>query len=215
MSAASRLQLERQFHDSQARDRAVTFERQPARLQFTDDQYLDHQPWVRAAFAQLGDIRNKRILDLGCGHGMAAIVMARRAAKVTASDLSTEYCTEVQKRAAANQVEIDVVGANAERLPFADRSFDVVWGHAILHHLDLKVAAREVCRVMQPDGVAVFSEPWDGNPLVKILRSTRRHTKHERAFSTEDVTVLSSIMERVDVSFYQWRRYAVITCSPS
>lgn len=214
MSTATRIRQEQQFHDSQARGRAVTFASEPARLRFSDDEYLDHQPWVRPAFAQLGDIRGKRILDLGCGHGMAAIVMARRGAKVTVCDLSTGYCKEVRKRAAANNVNIEVVAADAEQLPIADNTFDAIWGHAVLHHLDVHVAAREVSRVMRPHGFAVFSEPWNGNPFVRMLRSTRRHTEHERALSAADITVLNSIMQRVEVEFFQWRRYAVITCSP-
>jgi len=40
----------------------------------------------------------------------------------------------------------------------------------ILHHLDLTVAARELRRVLRPGGVAVFCEPWGGNPLLNFAR---------------------------------------------
>ena len=52
--ATDRIDTERQFHDRQARERADTFRRRPDHLQFSDDEYLDHESWVRPAFAKLG-----------------------------------------------------------------------------------------------------------------------------------------------------------------
>src|SRR5207253_5437764 len=170
MTATDRLDREQQFHDAQAAARARTFAAEPHRLRFTDDEYLDHQPWVRPAVARLGPLAGRRVLDWGCGHGMAAVVFARQGADVMACDLSAGYVRETQARARANGVEIRALQADAQRLPFADESFDAVWGHAILHHLDVPMAARELRRVLRPDGVAVLCEPWDGNPLLRLAR---------------------------------------------
>src|SRR4029077_6845421 len=70
----------------------------------------------------------------------------------------------------ANGVRATFVVADGEHLPFADGSFDAVWGSAILHHLHLPTAARELDRVLKRGGVAVFCEPWGGNPLLAIAR---------------------------------------------
>src|SRR5262245_44983464 len=134
MSATDRLDSEQVFHDSQARDRAATFERDPGRLVFSDDDYFNHETWVRPAFAALGDVAGLRILDLGCGHGMVSVLLARRGAKVTAFDLSAGYVAEAQRRASANGVSVDFLIADGQYLPFADSSFDRIWGNAILHH---------------------------------------------------------------------------------
>ena len=75
MPATDRLRREQQFHDRQARSRAVTYAAQPDRLRFRDGDYLDHEPWVRPAMNRLGDLHGQPVLDLGCGHGMAAIVL--------------------------------------------------------------------------------------------------------------------------------------------
>ena len=88
MSATDRQSSERVFHDQQARQRAVTFVRRPQDLYFEDDSYLDHETWIRPAFEQLGELQGLNILDYGCGHGMAAVVLARRGARLTAFDLS-------------------------------------------------------------------------------------------------------------------------------
>src|SRR5262245_61002463 len=89
-----RIQTERDFHNRQARGRAATFVAEPHRLRFSDDEYLDHESWVRPAFNRLGDVRGQAVLDFGCGHGMAAVVLARRGARVTACDLSEAYLAE-------------------------------------------------------------------------------------------------------------------------
>jgi hypothetical protein len=75
-SAMDRVPHERHFHDAQALRRADTFRRDPERLHFSDDAYLDHESWVRAAWARLGPIAGRHVLDYGCGHGMASVVRA-------------------------------------------------------------------------------------------------------------------------------------------
>ncbi|HET6573507.1 MAG TPA: class I SAM-dependent methyltransferase [Fimbriiglobus sp.] len=194
-TVADRLAAELHFHDRQAADRADTFRRDPAGLRFTDNDYLDHETWVRPAFDKLGDLRGKRVLDYGCGHGMAAVVLARRGAAVTAFDLSPGYVREADERAAANGVAVRFVVADGECLPFADRSFDAVWGSAILHHLDLAKAAAELRRVLAPGGVAVFCEPWGGNPLLEFARRRlpypgKHRTPDERPLTTNDLAPL-------------------------
>lgn len=170
MLAAARLESEREFHDRQAADRAASYRAGRADLVFADADYLDHETWVRPAFDRLSDLRGKTALDYGCGHGMAAVVLARRGALVTGFDLSSGYVAEARERARANGVAATFVAADGEALPFPDESFDVVWGNAILHHLDLRKAGAELRRVLRPGGVAVFCEPWGGNPLLEFAR---------------------------------------------
>jgi len=169
VNSTDRIETERDFHDRQARDRASRFADLSA-LRFRDADYLDHEPWIRPAFESLGDVAGKRILDYGCGHGMAAVVLARRGAIVTGIDLSPGYIAEARRRATANEVVIDFQTADAEHLPFADGTFDAIWGCAILHHLDLRRAGTDLRRVLKPEGVAVFCEPWGGNPLIEFAR---------------------------------------------
>lgn len=185
MPHSARLHTEQAFHDQQARLRAGDLARRS--LVFSDDAYLDHETWIRPALTRLGDVRGRRVLDLGCGHGMAAVVLARRGARVTGLDLSLGYLREAQTRARANGARIGWVAADAERLPFADATFDAVWGNAVLHHLDLDRAGRELKRVLRPAGVAVFCEPWGENPL---LAWARRRLPYPGKDRTPDETPL-------------------------
>jgi SAM-dependent methyltransferase len=186
MSDGTRLASERAFHDRQAAGRQAHW-LDPERLRFADDDYLDHETWIRPALERLGPVAGLPVLDHGCGHGMAAVVLARRGARVTALDLSERYLAEARRRAEANGVAVQFVQADGERLPFADGTFARVWGNAVLHHLDVGTAAREVRRVLRPGGRAVFCEPWGGNPL---LTWARRHLPYRGKERTSDETPL-------------------------
>src|SRR5262249_54160222 len=129
-----------------------------------------HETWIRPALKQLGDVRNLSLLEYGCGNGIAAVLLARWGARVTALDLSTEYLAEARQRATINRLPVSFVHADGEQRPFGRASFDRVWGNAILHHLDLERACRELYRVLRPGGIAVFSEPWGENPLLNWAR---------------------------------------------
>ncbi|HEV3079672.1 MAG TPA: class I SAM-dependent methyltransferase [Gemmataceae bacterium] len=208
MAATDRRTAEQLFHDSQAGARARDFSRKPATLCFTDDEYLDHETWIRPAFEQLGSVRGLNVLDFGCGHGMAAVVLARAGARVTAFDLSGGYIGEAHRRAFANQVDIDFVQADGERLPFADSSFNRIWGNAVLHHLNVDVAARELHRVLCPGGLAVFCEPWGENALLNWARGRmpypgKQRTADESPLRAEHVRVLETIFPRVDSRGFQ------------
>ena len=192
MTATKRLQSEQQFHDAQAADRAGRFA-DLASLRFRDADYLDHESWIRPAFdmlGDLGDVAGKRVLDYGCGHGMAAVVLARRGASVAGIDVSKGYLEEARRRATANEVVAEFIQADAEMLPFPDASFDAIWGSAILHHLDIQRAGREIKRILKPGGMAVFCEPWRGNP---VLDFARRHLPYPGKHRTADEQPLNAI----------------------
>src|SRR5271165_4430748 len=123
MTTAERLRHEQLFHDNQARERAEFLHARSNSLRVNDG-YLDHESWIRPALESFGNLRGKRVLDFGCGHGMAAIVLARRGAQVTAFDLSGGYLNEARRRAEVNGVTVSFARANGEALPFSDHSFD-------------------------------------------------------------------------------------------
>lgn len=208
MTGMDRRVSERVFHDRQAAERRQRFRATRADFIFTDEAFLDHETWIRPAFEQFGSLANKRALDYGCGHGMASVVLARAGATVTAFDLSPGYVLEARERAIANHVGVECVVADGEELPFPTASFDVVWGNAILHHLDLSRAGRELHRVLKPGGIAVFCEPWGGNPLLGFARRFlpypgKERTPDERPLTRNDLLPLQTIFGKLDVRGFQ------------
>ena len=94
-----------------------------------------------------------RVLDVAAGTGNASIPAAQRGAAVTASDLTPELFEAGRRRAEAEGVELEWVEGDAENLPFADESFDVVMSAIgamfAPHHQDV---ADELVRVCRPGG---------------------------------------------------------------
>lgn len=104
------------------------------------------------------------VLDVACGTGNAALRAARTGADVVASDITPELLEHGRRLADDAGVDIEWVEADAEALPFADESFDVVlstFGCMFAPRHD--VAAREIARVLRPGGrMAVTAWTPDG-----------------------------------------------------
>jgi SAM-dependent methyltransferase len=120
----------------------------------------------------MGDVNGLRVLDLGCGSGSNACLLAARGALVWAMDISLELLALTVRRASLDGVAPHVrpVRGSAHLIPLADHSVDLVFGNAVLHHLSLDAAAREVRRVLKPGGRAVFREPIRNSRLASALR---------------------------------------------
>lgn len=124
------------------------------------------------AYHLLGDVSGKTVLDYGCGLGDNSVLVAKHGAKVIGVDISPELIELAEKRMAqhglSEMAEFRV--GSAHELPLEDESVDVVFGMAILHHLDLKLASDEVFRVLKKGGRAIFSEPVRNSKLIKFIR---------------------------------------------
>ncbi len=105
----------------------------------------------------------KRALDVACGTGYGAIglAVAGLADEVHAGDLSTEMVRRTRENAARAEVEVLLAQNDAERLPYATDSFDLVIARGALHHVpDPLAALTEMRRVLAPGGAAiVIAEP--------------------------------------------------------
>lgn len=129
-----------------------------------------------------------RALELGCGTGVFLERVAASGARLRGLDLSQELLARARARLAGRaNVRLDC--GNAEQMPYADASFDVVYGSSVLHHLHLEAALAEALRVLRPGGRVVFAEPNILNPQVALmfkLGLTKRYfgvSPDEMAFS--------------------------------
>jgi len=158
--------IEEKFHDGWARQ--IDLAEIDPRRSFEAPTAAEN----RAALGFLGPLKGKRILDLGCGLGDAAVYFGMRGAKVTAVDISQGMVKVCQKLAKKHGVadRVRAFRAVGERLPFKKGEFDLIYGNGVLHHLDVDVSAPEIARVLKPGGRAVFIEPLAYNPVISVYR---------------------------------------------
>jgi len=107
---------------------------------------------------RIGIQPGSKVLDIACGTGNTAIPAAKTSASVTGVDIATNLLEQARKRAAAEKLEIRFDEGDAEQLPYADGSFDIVltmFGAMFAPHPE-KVAA-ELLRVCRPGGVIAMA----------------------------------------------------------
>jgi 2-polyprenyl-6-hydroxyphenyl methylase/3-demethylubiquinone-9 3-methyltransferase len=99
-----------------------------------------------------------RVLDVGCGGGLAAVCLVQRGAHVVGLDLSRAslHIAACQTRQPGCPEAVFTCG-RAEALPFADASFEVVWCTDVLEHLtDCSAAIAQIARVLKPGGLFLY-----------------------------------------------------------
>jgi SAM-dependent methyltransferase len=107
-----------------------------------------------------GDRPYEHALELGCGTGffLLNLMQAGVAKRGSVTDLSPGMVQAALRNADGLGLDVDGRVADAERIPYEDETFDLVVGHAVLHHIpDVELALREVLRVLKPGGRFVFA----------------------------------------------------------
>jgi SAM-dependent methyltransferase len=105
-----------------------------------------------------GVAAGQQVLDVACGTGVVAITAARLGAKVTGLDLTPELIAQARHNSQVADVKVDWHEGDAEKLPFADGTFDVVlsqFGHIFAPRPAL--ALSEMLRVLKPGGTIAFN----------------------------------------------------------
>ncbi len=103
----------------------------------------------------LEDVKNKKILDLGCGPGIHAKKLFQKGAQIKGIDISKEFIT--MARVDAPKIEFKV-GDVEKRLPYKNGEFDIVFASLVMGHLDnWDKALNEIKRVLKSRGIFIFS----------------------------------------------------------
>jgi ubiquinone/menaquinone biosynthesis C-methylase UbiE len=98
-------------------------------------------------------------LEIGSGTGYFSLNLLQMGTieRLTATDISPGMLNRLSETATSLGLEAETMVTEAEELPFEDESFDLVFGHAVLHHIpDLERAFAEFRRVLRPGGAIAF-----------------------------------------------------------
>ncbi|HEY3208702.1 MAG TPA: class I SAM-dependent methyltransferase [Actinomycetota bacterium] len=147
------------------------------------------------------------ILDLGCGDGSHMGVLAT-GGRVVGSDVSVAALREARQAG-------PVAGAEGERLPFRDRTFDLVHVSHVLHHArDFEAVLYEVGRVLKPTGYLVLIETCEDSPVMRLARALRpewesvpvrsRFRYAELVQAVQDAGFVADITEQFNVLYWIW-----------
>lgn len=136
-------------------------------------EYHYHLPPLFDRLAQ--EYPQGRLLEVGCSMGNDTFELAKRGFQVSGIDITEKAIELIQARFALYQMSGDFRVADAEKLPFEDNTFDVVYSFGVLHHTpDTAGAIQEIRRVLKPNGKASimlynqFSLNWVAHALTGI-----------------------------------------------
>jgi len=143
------------------------------------------EPYIEN-FARFQDWKGKRVLEIGVGLGADHQRFAEAGAELSGVDITERAVEHARRRFAVFGLHSDLRVADAERLPFADNTFDLVYSWGVIHHTpDTGRAAREIVRVLKPGGeyrVMIYHRAslvglmlWLRHPSVSMAKVYARH----------------------------------------
>ena len=162
-------------------------------------------PLIRKGLDGAGDLEGKRVLEVGCGDGGLACLLAACGAEVFATDLS-------QTRLRAGKALAEQMGlssrvhffrGNACQLPLGPGRFDLILTRSVLVLLDRRQVVPRLARLLVAEtGAAVFIENMENHPALQMWRRVTR-TKWGRYpyFSDAEVVSFRDFFERVEASY--------------
>jgi len=119
---------------------------------------FNHRKYFDPAILKLlGDAEGKRVLDLGCGNGYFAVLLAKRGARVVGVDVS-ERMIAIAKGHAPRGLGIGYLAGNISDIGIKGGSFDCIISNMAFHNIaDIGSTAEECARVLKRDGKLIFT----------------------------------------------------------
>jgi ubiquinone/menaquinone biosynthesis C-methylase UbiE len=144
----------------------------------------------------------RRVLEIGSQCWIHWIEERRiQPAMLECINISSKAIQKGEEKARSSRVKPKFSLMDANNLEFENESFDMVFGDAILHHLDFVRALDEIKRVLKPNGRILFCEPLSVNPVSKIVRllTPQARTKDEQPLGMKE---LAELQKRFDTTVY-------------
>ncbi len=151
-----------------------------------------HRAEMRLVSRALDLIPTGRVLDLPCGGGRVSAMLAQKGYSVTAADLSDGMLDIARENLLGAGLTVPVEQQDAERLMYADGSFDAVVCFRLFHHFpDAEIrqrVVRELCRVARQRVAISYFSPWSPTALKRRWRQAMGGRKsHKYGTSLKEV----------------------------
>lgn len=139
----------------------------------------------------ISDWQGVRVLDIGCGGGLACEFLAQQGAIVSGIDLSVNSIHVAREHAQQNHLQIEYRAGIAEELPYKDETFDVVMSFDVLEHVyDWQKVISEVYRVLNNQGLFLFdtiNKTWKSQFIM--------------------IWLLEDILKQIPPGFHDWQKF--------
>jgi SAM-dependent methyltransferase len=165
----------------------------------------------KAILSLMGDLRGKRLLDIGCGLGESSVYFAMRGAQVTATDLSPGMVNCAVALGKLHNVEIEGLVQSGESLDVEPDSYDLVYVANTIHHVtDKRQLFAQIQRALKPGGRFFSFDPLAYNPVINVYRemATEVRTEDEAPLTFDDVRLAEEYFENV-----QHKEFWILTLS--
>jgi SAM-dependent methyltransferase len=163
----------------------------------------------RLILARMGDLKGKRLLDIGAGLGESSVYFALQGADVTAVDLSPRMVDCAVALGQAHGVSIRGVVQSGEHLDVPQEHFDLVYVANTIHHVtDKDGLFRQMHRALKPGGRFFSYDPIAYNPVIGIYRrmASKVRTEDEAPLTFADLKIARRYFENV-----QHREFWILT----
>jgi SAM-dependent methyltransferase len=140
--------------------------------------------------SRMGNLRGKRLLDIGAGLGESSVYFALQGAQVTMTDISPGMVQTGSKLARRYGVEVEGIVSEAEDLGVAAEAFDFVYIANTIHHVRGRDALfQQIHRALKPGGFFFSYDPLAYNPAINVYRrmATEVRTEDEAPLTRADL----------------------------
>jgi ubiquinone/menaquinone biosynthesis C-methylase UbiE len=144
----------------------------------------------RFILSRMGNLRGKRLLDIGAGLGESSVYFALQGAHVTMTDISPGMVQTGRELARRYGVEVEGIVSEAEHLGVAAETFDFVYVANTIHHVrDRDALFQKIHRALKPGGCFFSCDPLAYNPAINVYRriATEVRTEDESPLTRADL----------------------------
>lgn len=176
--------------------------------------------WDLYALKLLGDIKNKNVMEIGCGTGILTLELCKSGAKVMAIDLAEQAISIAKNRikVAGFENSVKFFREPFENISLLDQPLDFVFGKWVLHHLNFKEAINKIYHSLEQNGKAVFIETSYLNPLLKFTREylirkfgiRKIGTYDEKPIDYKEIEYTRKVFKNVKLHFAEFSLFWLI-----
>jgi SAM-dependent methyltransferase len=146
----------------------------------------------------------QNVLEIGCNTGYSSVYFTQKGFEYTGVDISSESIRIAQETFyGSKNCKFHV--SKAEKLPFENECFDLIFCRDVLHHCNFSQALEEIYRVVKKKGKAVLIETTITNKLIKLAS---RYMKNETEYPLvqNEIQMITNVFSKVTIAGYDFFR---------